>query len=259
MLRRMGFLVAALLALAAARPAAAQDQALADMVLGKADAPVTIIEYASMTCPHCANFHATTLPQLKSEYIDTGKVRLVFRDFPFDELALRAAMLARCGGPDRFFGFVDMLFRQQQQWAVNQQPLQALGQIARLGGIGDEQFRACLADRAVEEYVLRGRLQGQNEFGVNSTPSFVIAGTKYAGYRSFDEMKAILDPLLAGSKPGDVPLATPAATPAGAAPQPGAAPAATGENGGLPKSWIAIAIVIVAAAAAIFFIVRRRA
>jgi len=207
------FAIMAALAVATA-PAQAQAQAqadiLTDMVLGKPDAPLTIIEYASLACSHCANFHENTLPRLKAEYIDTGKVRLVFRDFPFEEAGLRAAMLARCSGPDRFFGFIEILFRQQRIWAAAPNPVEALGQIGRLGGIGEEQFRACLANRPLEEYILKSRLKGQNESGVNSTPTFIIGSEKYSGTRSFEDMKKLIDPLLTPKKSsmiGDGPVA----------------------------------------------------
>ena len=111
-----GFLAAVA---AGTAPAVAQVRAPAtgDMVLGKADAPVTVIEYASMTCPHCATFHTEVLPKLKAAYIDTGKIKFIFREFPLDQLALRGAMLARCAGPERYFGYVDVLFRQQRVWS----------------------------------------------------------------------------------------------------------------------------------------------
>src|SRR5689334_23792973 len=110
-----------------------------DHVLGKADAPVTIIEYASLTCPHCAAFDRETLPKLKEKWIDTGKAKLVYRNFPFDKPALQAAMIAACAPSDRYFNFIDVLFQQQQQWATAQDPVAALTRIAKLGGLSDAQ------------------------------------------------------------------------------------------------------------------------
>jgi protein-disulfide isomerase len=210
--RYLSILVILAAGAAAALPiqASAQAELLQDMVLGKPDAPVTIIEYASLACSHCASFHENTLPRLKAEYIDTGKVRLVFRDFPFEEAGLRAAMLARCSGPDRYFGFVETIFRQQRVWAAAPNPVEALGQIGRLGGIGEEQFRSCLANRQIEEYILKSRLKAQNEIGVTSTPTFIIGTEKYPGARSFEEMKKLIDPLLTTKKSstiGDTPIA----------------------------------------------------
>ena len=120
--------------------ARAAGNAEGDMVVGSDDAPVTIIEYASMTCPHCADFHLNTYGKLKEAYIDTGKVRLVFREFPLDGLALQASMLARCAGPKRFFAFIDVLFTQQAGWARASDPMSALARIGRLGGVGAKKF-----------------------------------------------------------------------------------------------------------------------
>lgn len=171
-------------------------QIMSDMVLGNTDAPVTIIEYASMTCPHCGAFHRNVLPKLKAEYIDTGKVRLIYRDFPLDGLALRAAMTARCGGPDRYFAFVDVIYLQKETPAHASDPIAALGQLARLGGLSGDAFRACMQDKALEEYILQTRLDGQKQFNVNSTPTFIIQGKPYTGLRDFSALQAIVDPLL---------------------------------------------------------------
>ena len=116
----------------------------AERVLGKAGAPVTIIEYASLTCPHCAAFHKDVLPQLKAKYVDTGKVKIVYRDFPLDGRATLAAMVARCAPPERYFGFLDALFRSQTQWGRAEDPKKALAQIAKVGGMGDAESDACM-------------------------------------------------------------------------------------------------------------------
>lgn len=141
-----------------------------EAVLGAADAPVTVIEYASMTCPHCAQFHAKAMPTLKEEYIATGKVRLVYRDFPLDGMAVKAAMVARCGGAERYFAFVDVIYGQQQRWARSADPVATLKQLVQVGGLAPAQIDACLADKSLEEVVLQNRLTGQNEHQVDSTP-----------------------------------------------------------------------------------------
>lgn len=169
----------------------------ADHVLGSKDAPVLMIEYASLTCPHCANFHATVLPSLKREYIDTGKVALVFRDFPLDGAALRAAMLAQCAGPGRYFGFIDVLFDRQRNWAADQDVIGALKRIAALGGMSGAGFDACLANKDIETAIIQERLEAEQVFKINSTPSFVVDGGTLSGGKSFEELKAVLDPLLA--------------------------------------------------------------
>jgi protein-disulfide isomerase len=164
--------------------------------LGDPNAPVTIIEYASLTCPHCAHFHNDVLPDLKERYIETGKVRLVFRDFPLDERALMAAALAHCAGPDRYFGFLAVLFQTQSGWARADDYLGALKKLGKLGGMGDEQMDACLADQELTDGILQARIDGQNEHQVSSTPTLVINGEVYSGAREIDELSALIDPLL---------------------------------------------------------------
>src|ERR1051325_8235316 len=143
-------------------PAGKSDKGYAtgDMILGKADAPVTLVEYASMTCPHCADFHVNQLPTIKRDYIDTGKLRLVFREFPLDGLGLQAAMVARCAGPDRFFSFLEVLFKQQLAWARAPDPKAALAQIAKQGGMGEAAFAACVSDQKVNDDIVARRLEG---------------------------------------------------------------------------------------------------
>ncbi len=169
--------------------------ALPDKVLGKADASVTIVEYASMTCPHCAHFHATTLPELKTKYIDTGKVRLIFREFPFDPRAEAGFMLARCS-KDNYFPMVDVLFKQQESWAGVENAKAALEQISKLAGFSQESFEACLTDQKLLEDVRAVQKRGASEFQVDSTPTFFINGNTYKGALSIAEMSAIIDGML---------------------------------------------------------------
>ncbi|OYR19492.1 DsbA family protein [Brucella thiophenivorans] len=169
---------------------------LKDMVYGKADAPVTIIEYASLTCSHCADFAVNTLPTIKEKYIDTGKARLIFREFPFDPRATAAFMLARCAPEDRYFPMVEVFFKQQQQWAGAADGEAALLQIAKLAGFTQESFKACLTNQQLLDDVRATMERGSQEFGVNATPTFFINGQKYAGALSVDEMSAIIDKLL---------------------------------------------------------------
>jgi protein-disulfide isomerase len=136
------------------------------------------------------------LPDLKERYIETGKVRLVFRDFPLDERALMAAALAHCAGPDRYFGFLDVLFQTQSGWARADDYLGALKKLGKLGGMSDEQMDACLADQELTDGILQTRLDGQNEHQVSSTPTLVINGEVYPGAREIDELSALIDPLV---------------------------------------------------------------
>ncbi len=168
-----------------------------DMVLGNPDAPVTVIEYASLTCPACRTFHVDVLPAIKTSYIDAGTVRLVMRDFPLDQGALAAAMLARCAGPERRYAFLDLFFQRQNAWAGAPDPFAGLARVAGIGGMGEADVGACFQNEDVQRAVLEQRLDGERGLGVNSTPSFIIDGNKYAGVMSFEEFKAVVDPLIA--------------------------------------------------------------
>lgn len=172
------------------------DNALPEMVEGEEDAPVTIVEYASMTCGHCANFHKNTYPTLKEKYIDTGKARLIMREFPFDPRAAAAFMLARCAPNGAYFPMVDVLFKQQATWARAENARAPLENIAKLAGFTQESFEKCLTDQQLLNDVNKVRERGQTEFGVEATPTFFINGEKYAGALTIDQMSAIIDDLL---------------------------------------------------------------
>jgi protein-disulfide isomerase len=168
---------------------------LPDLVLGKADAPVTIVEYASMTCPHCAHFHKTTYPALKSKYIDTGKVRFIFREFPLDELAVAASMLARCAGGDKAIALIDVLFASQDKWTVRN-PLPALLQIAKQAGFTQASFDECLKDQKLYNNIMAVRERGSKEFKVESTPTLFVNGKMQKGGVSIEELDKVIEPLL---------------------------------------------------------------
>ncbi|WP_417515888.1 DsbA family protein [Minwuia sp.] len=167
-----------------------------DMILGAEDAPITIIEYASMTCPHCANFHQNTWPELKKNWIETGKVRFIFREFPFDRPGLAAAMLARCGGEDRFFAFIDVLFAQQARWSRSPDPMAELQKVALLGGVSPEEFEACMTDPALEETVLNSRLEGNQKYEVSATPTLIINGEKFEANHDYETLNEHLEGLI---------------------------------------------------------------
>ncbi|MBO0902795.1 DsbA family protein [Jiella sonneratiae] len=169
-------------------------QALPDVVIGDAKAPVTIVEYASMTCSHCRDFHQESYPQIKKDYIDTGKAKLIIREFPFDPRALAAFMLARCAGDDaKRIAMVDVLFDQQPQWAYSNQASAELLKISRLAGMTEDQFKACLNDKELQKKVVDVQQAGENEFGVNATPTFFVNGDKYAGALGAAEMGAVIE------------------------------------------------------------------
>jgi len=167
-------------------------QTSSDRVLGKADAPITIFEYASLTCPHCAAFETETLPKLKKEWIDTGKAKLILRAFPLDGSALKASVLARCAPPERFYGFIETLFASQLAWARSDDPTPGLERIAKLGGMSEEQFKACMSNNAIEKEVLAMRMQGAKQYGVESTPTFFINGKKLVGAQPYDQFETML-------------------------------------------------------------------
>ncbi|HVB90156.1 MAG TPA: DsbA family protein [Beijerinckiaceae bacterium] len=183
----------------AATPTTAQLMApgpLPDMWIGKANAPVTIIEYASMTCPHCGAFHKETYPELKSKYIDTGKVRFVLREFPLDQFAAAAFMLARCIGPDKRNAMVDLLFDQQKNWAFADKPLEGLRNVVKQTGMTKKAFDACLKDQKLYNQVMQMRDIASKKFGVNATPTFFINGKKIEGEMSPAELDKAIAPFL---------------------------------------------------------------
>jgi protein-disulfide isomerase len=163
-----------------------------DRILGKPDAPITIVEFASLTCPHCADFDANTLPKLKADWIDTGKARLVFKDFPLDPAAVRAAMLARCAPPEQFYAFVDALFHSQTTWATGGKVDVALGKIAKLSGMSDDQFAACMKDEAGQKRVLDSRLDAEQRYNIASTPTFFVNGVEIVGAQPYAEFQRVL-------------------------------------------------------------------
>ena len=167
-----------------------------EIVLGDGNAPVTIIEYSSLTCPHCASFHRETLPGIKERYIDTGEARLVFRDYPLDQAAVMAAVLARCAGKERFFGFVDVLFRSQKTWARASDPREALERIGRLGGLSQSDMDACFADGELESSIYASRVDAAKEYDIRSTPTFIINGEMVVGAQPFERFAAVIDRIL---------------------------------------------------------------
>lgn len=174
---------------------------LGDRVLGKADAPVTIVEYASMTCPHCAAFHAETWPALKTQYIDTGKARFIFREFPLDPLAAAASMLARCAPEDKYYDMIDLFFDHQREWAYTDKPLDALQNMAKQAGFTQMSFEACLTNQKLLDGINASKDQALSKFGVNSTPTFFINGQKLVGEQTIESMgKAITDAAAKASK-----------------------------------------------------------
>jgi len=167
---------------------------LGEMAVGPENAKVQIIEYASLTCSHCAAFHKDTYPELKKRYVDTGQVRFILREFPLDPLATAGFMLARCEA-DKTWPIVDMLFEQQRTWAFSEKPVDALQQMVRQAGFSKEKFEACLQDRKLYDAVNDVKNRGER-LGVNSTPTFFINGRVQRGNLSIGEIEKIIKPLL---------------------------------------------------------------
>jgi len=171
-----------------------------DMAIGSDKAPVTIIEYASMTCPHCAHFSETTFPELKKRYIDTGKVRFIFREFPLDKLAAAGFMLARCaskdGGGERYMAVVETLFAKQSEWVVPDNPVPPLKNIARQFGFTEESFNDCLRNQKIMNGIEAVRDRAAAKLGVNSTPTFFVNGKKVAGDVTIETLAKEIDPYL---------------------------------------------------------------
>lgn len=173
--------------------ASATTPPLSERALGKADAPVTVIEYASLTCDHCKRFHVEIFPRLKEAYIDTGKVKFVYRHFPLDQVGMMASTLAECVPRIRFFGLIETLFRSHDGWAHSQDPKAGLAQIGLLAGISRPAFEACLADEKLSIAIVEEVRLGQQQHKVTSTPTFVIGDTVIRGVRSYDDIAKAID------------------------------------------------------------------
>jgi protein-disulfide isomerase len=197
---------------AASNPAAAKGgdpKALDDLdrPIGSATAPLTVFEYSSLTCSHCAAFHKDILPKIKAAYIDTGKVRWVVRDYPLDGVALRAAVAARCADPAQFFTLIDLLYNEQAKWAGDRDPQTAVMRYARLSGLNDDKLKACNANDRVLNQILAKRQVADTNFKIQSTPSFVVGNEMVVGARDYATFEAAINKALAAAAPTPAPTA----------------------------------------------------
>ena len=169
-----------------------------DFVIGNEEAKITIIEYASLSCSHCADFHVNTLETLKKEYIDTGKVRMVFRDYPFNYPALLGSMVLRCIPENYRYDYMNALFKLQPDWVnkKNKKTIQELYKIMQSGGMTKEEYDACIYNTELENEILEGVMEAQNQFNIKSTPSFIINGKLIEGNKSIKEFRQIIDKIL---------------------------------------------------------------
>jgi len=172
------------------------EAAMTELVIGKADAPVEIIEYASLSCPACEHFHANVYPVIKKDYIDTGKVKFIFRDFPTNTPGLAAAMIARCAGPERHEGMVDIFFDTQQQWSRAENPMQALGMVARMAGLGPNDVDQCIKNSALMNGIQEKAKKAHEEMGVAATPTVFVAGKQIEHAQEIDKLKEAIDAAL---------------------------------------------------------------
>lgn len=163
-----------------------------DHILGNPDAPLLVVEYASLSCTHCAHFHGETFPQLKEKYIDTNKIAFIFRHFPLNEPALRGAILAECSG-DKFYTFLKVMFQSQDKWAFSQDFLKSLHTLANVGGLGSEKFDQCLADKKLESSIVLGLQSAADTLQVHSTPTLFIGSDRIDGFRNFEELTKLID------------------------------------------------------------------
>lgn len=176
------------------------DKAMQERTLGKEDAPVTIIEYASMTCPHCAHFANDVLPEVKKQLIETGKAKIIFRDFPLDRVAVKAAAMARCADHDKYFDLVEVIFKNQERWISAENPQQALAQLGTLAGMDADYINACMNDAALESALLQKMQDGQKQFSIEATPTFIFnnGAEKFNGARDVSEYITAVNKLSAG-------------------------------------------------------------
>ena len=210
------------------QPGVASSEAiLEERSLGADDAPVTMIEYSSLTCPHCAEFHATTLPKIKEQYVEPGKVRLVYRDFPLDPLATAAAMLPHCVEPNRYFGLLEGLFRSQSTWAGSQEPAKELERLSRFAGLSPAAFQSCINNKELLQAIQQRAEAARKEYNITSTPTFIIDGRKIVGATGFEEFQKVIEQQLKARGDAETALAPETASPV----------VAQGEVGWMARQW----------------------
>ena len=156
--------------------------------LGDSSAPIEMIEFASLTCGHCAKFHKEVMPLLKRKYIDEGKIYFTYNDFPLDKFALKASIIARCSG-DKFFGFLDVFYKKQKDWTRTKDPLKSLLKMAKIGGVKDEDIKVCLGNKSIEDNLLKDRLKFSKKYEITATPTIILNGSKYEGDLTFEALE----------------------------------------------------------------------
>ena len=171
-------------------------EALKEKKIGTEEANIEIIEFASLTCGHCAKFHNEVFPKIKKEFIDTGKVSFIYQDFPLDKFALKASVIARCSGEKKFFSFLKVLYSKQKDWTRTEDTFRSLLKIAKLGGLKNEEIKVCVGNKSIEDGILKQRLNASKKFDINATPTLYINGEKYDGDLTFEALKLKINTLL---------------------------------------------------------------
>ena len=171
-------------------------EALNDKTIGIESAPIKMVEFASLTCGHCATFHNEVFPKLKKKYIESGKIFFTYKDFPLDKYALKASVIARCSGEKKFFSFLKVLYRKQKDWTRTQDPFKSLLKIAKLGGLKNDEIKVCVGNKSIEDGLLKERLKSSKKFDITATPTIYLNGEKYKGDLTFDALKLKIESLL---------------------------------------------------------------
>ena len=171
-------------------------EALQKKSIGDKTAPIKMIEFASLTCGHCAKFHNEVFPLLKKDYIDDGKIFFTYNDFPLDKFALKASVIARCSGKDKYFNFLKVLYKKQRDWTSSQDPFKSLLKIAKLGGLKNDEIKVCVGNKSIEDGILKQRLNSTKEFDIKATPTIYLNGEKYDGDLTYEALKLKLDSLI---------------------------------------------------------------
>ena len=171
-------------------------EALQDKKIGEKSAKIKMVEFASLTCGHCAKFHNEVFPRLQSEFIDTGKILFIYKDFPLDKFALKASVIARCSGNDKFFRFLKVLYSKQKDWTRTQDPFKSLLKIAKLGGLKNDEIKVCVGNKSIEDGILKQRLTSSKKYDIKATPTIYFNGEKYNGDLTYEALKLKIDSLL---------------------------------------------------------------
>lgn len=171
-------------------------EALENQSIGEESAPIKMTEFASLTCGHCAKFHNDVFPLIKKDYIDNGKIFFTYQDFPLDKFALKASVIARCSGKERYFNFLKVLYKKQKDWTRSQDPFKSLLKIAKLGGLKNDEIKVCVNNKSIEDGILKKRLNSTKKFDIKATPTIYFNGEKYEGDLSYEALKLKIDSLI---------------------------------------------------------------